>query len=94
MTCRYFDRFLLQVDKNWRQACFCYLAPGLMCEGYWQAVNSRRSIFRFADPINGDFDDQFVVTDNDGASKLICHHTLGFLSASLVIIILVQSFLS
>ena len=51
MTCRYFDRFLLQgVDKNWRQACFFYLAPSLICEGYWQ-VNSRRSIFRIADPI-------------------------------------------
>ena len=50
MTCRYFDRFLLQgVDKNWRQACFFYLAPSLICEGYWQ-VNSRRSIFRIADP--------------------------------------------
>ena len=53
VTCRYFDRFLLQgVDKNWRQACFFYLAPGLICEGYWQ-VNSRRSIFRIADPIKG-----------------------------------------
>ena len=51
LTCRYFDRFLLQgVDKNWRQACFFYLAPRLICEGYWQ-VNSRRSIFRIADPI-------------------------------------------
>ena len=50
VTCRYFDRFLLQrVDKNWCQACFFYLAPGLICEGYWQ-VNSRRSIFRIADP--------------------------------------------
>ena len=50
-TCRYFDRFLLLgVDRNWRQACFFYLAPGLICEGYWQ-VNSRRSIFRIADPI-------------------------------------------
>ena len=54
VTCRYFDRFLLQgVDKNWRQACFFYLAPGLICEGYWQ-VNSRRSIFRIADPTLGD----------------------------------------
>ena len=51
VTCRYFDRFLLQgVDKNWRQACFVYLAPGLTCEGYWQ-VNSRKSIFRIADLI-------------------------------------------
>ena len=25
------------------------MAPGLICEGYWQ-VNSRRSIFRIADP--------------------------------------------
>ena len=50
VTCRYFDRFLLQgVDKNWRQASFFYLAPGLICEGYWQ-VNSRRSIFRIVDP--------------------------------------------
>ena len=50
MTCRYFDRFVLQgVDKNWRQACFFYLAPSLICEGNWQ-VNSRRSIFLFADP--------------------------------------------
>ena len=51
VTCRYFDRFLLQgVDRNRRQACFFYLAPGLICEGYWQ-VNSRRSVFRIADPI-------------------------------------------
>ena len=49
VMCRYFDRFLLQVHRNWRQACLFYLAPGLICEGYWQ-VNSRRSIFRFADP--------------------------------------------
>ena len=50
VTCRYFDRFLLLgVDKNWRQACFFYLAPGLICEVCWQ-VNSRRSIFRIADP--------------------------------------------
>ena len=49
VTCRYFDRFLLQVDRNWRQACIFYLAPGLICEGYWQ-VNSRRSIFHIADP--------------------------------------------
>ena len=28
---------------------FFYLALGLICEGYWQ-VNSRRSIFRIADP--------------------------------------------
>ena len=33
VTCRYFNRFLLQgVDKNWRQACLFYLAPGLICE--------------------------------------------------------------
>ena len=45
VMCRYFDRFLLQgVYKNWRQACLFYLAPGLICEGYWQ-VNSRRAIF-------------------------------------------------
>ena len=31
------------------QACFFYLAPGLICEGYWQ-VNFRRSIFGIADP--------------------------------------------
>ena len=50
LTCRYFDRFLLQgVDRNWCQTCFFYLAPGLICEVYWQ-VNSRRSIFRIADP--------------------------------------------
>ena len=50
VICRYFDRFLLQgVCKNWRQACFFYLALGLICEGYWQ-VNSRMSIFRIADP--------------------------------------------
>ena len=50
VTCRYFDRFLLQeVDRNWRQACLFYLAPGLICEGYWQ-INSRRSIFGIADP--------------------------------------------
>ena len=50
MTCRYFDKFLLQgVDKNWRQAYFFYLAPSLICEGYWQ-VNSRSLIFRIADP--------------------------------------------
>ena len=53
MMCRYFERFLLQgVDRNWRQACFFYLAPGLICEGYWQ-VNSRKSIFRIADPSIG-----------------------------------------
>ena len=52
MKCRYFDRFLLQgVDRNWRQACFFYLAPSLICEVYWQ-VNSRRSIFRIADPMH------------------------------------------
>ena len=50
VTCRYFDRFLLQgVDRNWRQACFFYLALSLICEGYWED-NSRRSIFRIADP--------------------------------------------
>ena len=51
VTCRYFNRFLLQgVDKNWHQACFFYLALNLIYEGYWQ-VNSRRSIFHIADPI-------------------------------------------
>ena len=50
VTYRYFDRFLLQgVDGNWRQAFFFYLALGLICGGYLQ-VNSRRSIFRIADP--------------------------------------------
>ena len=50
VKCRYFDRFLLQgVDRNWCQAYFLYLAPGLTCEGYWQ-VNSQRSIFCIADP--------------------------------------------
>ena len=50
VTCRYFDRFLLQgVDRNWRQACPFYLALGLISEVYWQ-VNSRRSIFHIADP--------------------------------------------
>ena len=50
VTCRYFNRFLLQgVDRNWCQACFFYLALSLICEGYWQ-VNSQRSIFRIADP--------------------------------------------
>ena len=53
MTCRYFDRFLLQgVDKNWHQACFFYLAPRLISELYWQ-INSRKSIFRIADPSDG-----------------------------------------
>ena len=49
VTSRYFDRFLLQVDRNRRQTCFFYLAPVLICEEYWQ-VNCRRSIFRIADP--------------------------------------------
>ena len=50
VACRYFNIFLLQgVDRNWRQACLFYLAPGLICEGYWK-VNSRKSIFRIADP--------------------------------------------
>ena len=50
VTCRYFDRFLLQgVDRNRRKPAFSNLAPGLICEVYWQ-VNSRRSIFRIADP--------------------------------------------
>ena len=50
VTCRYLDGFLLQrVNRNWRQACFFYLAPGLICEGYWQ-VNSRRSILLIVDP--------------------------------------------
>ena len=50
VMCRYFDIFLLQgVDRNLRQAYFFYLAPGLICDGYWQ-VNSRRSIFRIAEP--------------------------------------------
>ena len=42
--------FLLQgVDRNWHQASFFYLAPHLICEGYWQ-VNSRRSIFCIVHP--------------------------------------------
>ena len=50
VTCRYFDRFLPQgVDRNRCQACLFYLAPGLICEGYWQ-VNSGRLIFRIVDP--------------------------------------------
>ena len=50
VTCKYFDRFLLPgVDRNWHQASFFFLAPGLMCEGYWQ-FNYQRSIFRIADP--------------------------------------------
>ena len=45
VTCRYWTRFLLQgVYRNRHQACFFYLATGLICEGYWQ-VNSHRSIF-------------------------------------------------
>ena len=63
VTCRYLDRFLLQgVDKNWRQACLFYLAPGLIFEGYWQ-VNSRRSIFRIADP---------KLARNDSFSSPVC----------------------
>ena len=51
ITCSYFDRFLLQgIDTNWCQACFFYLALGLICEGYWQ-VNSQKLIFCIADPI-------------------------------------------
>ena len=62
VTCRYFDRFLLQgVDRNWRQACLFYLAPGLICEGYWQ-VNSRRSIFRIADPTIGLFIASYIAS--------------------------------
>ena len=50
LTCRYFDGFLLQgVGRNWRQASFFYLAPNLICEGYW-LVNSWRSIFHIVDP--------------------------------------------
>ena len=37
------------IYRNRRQACFLYLAPGLICGGYWQ-VNSGRSIFCIADP--------------------------------------------
>ena len=56
VTCRYFNRFLLQgVDRNWRQACLFYLAPGLICKGYWQ-VNSQRLIFRIADPNSVTYD--------------------------------------
>ena len=50
VTCKYFERFLLQgVYRNWCQACFFYLAPGLICERYWQ-VNSRKLIVLIADP--------------------------------------------
>ena len=53
LTWRYFDRFLLQgVDRNQHQACFFYLALGLICEGYWQ-VNSWRTIFHIANPTLG-----------------------------------------
>ena len=48
MTCKYFDRFLLQgVDRDQHLACFFYLALGLIFQGYWQ-VNSQRSIFLIA----------------------------------------------
>ena len=51
VTCRYFDRYLLQeVDRNWRQACLFYLTLGLICEGDWQ-INSRRLIFCIVEPI-------------------------------------------
>ena len=50
VTYRYFHRFLLQgVDKNWCQACLFYLAPGLICEGYWQ-VSSRKVDFSHCGP--------------------------------------------
>ena len=49
VTCRYFDRSLLQgVDRNWRQACFFYLALGLICEGYWQVLS--QCVGRSKDP--------------------------------------------
>ena len=72
VMCMYFDRFLLQgVDKSWRQACFFYLAPGLICELYWQ-VNSRRSIFRIADPIL--VDKQITISyDIDGSCEFVNH---------------------
>ena len=61
VTCRYFERFLLQgVNINWRQACFFQMAPGLICEGYWQ-VNSRRSIFLIADPTSDEVSQYFRV---------------------------------
>ena len=90
MTCRYFDRFLLQgVNRNWRQACLFYLTPGLICEGYWQ-VNSRRSFFRIADPTSG-FPDPF----SSGALILKaitpCAKT-GFGHAKLVIIYVEENF--
>ena len=50
VTCRYFDRFLLQgVDRNWRQAlCSFYLAPGLIHGDIGKLF--LRSIFCMADP--------------------------------------------
>ena len=39
VTCKYFDGFLLQVvNRNWYQACFFYLAPGLICERYGKLI--------------------------------------------------------
>ena len=49
LSSRYFDRSLQRIDRYWRQACLFYMAPGLICEGYWQ-VNSWRSIFFIVDP--------------------------------------------
>ena len=43
MTCRYFDRFLLQgVDKNWRQACLFYVRDigKLILEGRFFALRT------------------------------------------------------
>ena len=37
------------IEIGAKPGCLFYLAPGLICEGYWK-VNSRRSIFRIADP--------------------------------------------
>ena len=49
MTCRYYDRFYYKELIEIGAACVFYLAPGLICEEYWQ-VNSQKSIFRIADP--------------------------------------------
>ena len=79
VTCRYFDRFLLQgVDRNWRQACFFYLAPGLICEVYWQ-VNSRRSIFRIADPT---IEDQWKKYFVNFSLRFLNHHMSEFYGVS------------
>ena len=42
MTCMYFERFLLQVDRNWGQTCLFYLAPGLICEDIGKLIHEGR----------------------------------------------------